>query len=118
MLGIRQVIVVINKMDLVFYDRDRFHLLSQQLSSHLGRIGVRPQAVIPVSAQQGDYIVRQGNRTPWNLTSTLMEAMDELAPQERNGHRPLRFLVQCSGIVGIQYDGRNRAPTTSSFLIE
>lgn len=96
MLGIRQVIVVINKMDLVSYDRDRFHLLSQQLSSHLGRIGVIPQAVIPVSAQQGDYIVRQGNRTPWNLTSTLMEAMDELAPQERNGHQPLRFLVQCS----------------------
>ncbi len=95
MLGIGQVIVVINKMDLVSYDRHRFHLLSQQLSSHMKRIGVTPRAVIPVSAQQGDHIVRQSDRMPWNLTSTLFESMEELAPQEPNGHQPLRFLVQC-----------------------
>jgi len=95
MLGIRQVIVAINKMDLVSYDCRRFHLLSQQLSSHLERTGVTPRAAIPVSAQQGDHIVRQSNRMPWNLTPTLMEAMDGLVSQKENGHQPLRFLVQC-----------------------
>ncbi|MCP4256956.1 MAG: GTP-binding protein [Planctomycetes bacterium] len=95
MLGVRQVIIAINKMDLVSYDRRRFHLLSQQVSSHLERIGAIPRAVIPVSAQQGDHVVRQSDRMPWNLTPTLVEAMDELVPQEQNGHQPLRFLVQC-----------------------
>ncbi|MHC4564206.1 MAG: GTP-binding protein [Planctomycetota bacterium] len=95
MLGIGQVIVAINKMDLVSYDRHRFHLLLQQLSKHLERIGITPRAVIPVSAQQGDHIVRRSDRMPWNRTSTLVEAMDELAHRETNGHQPLRFLVQC-----------------------
>jgi len=95
MLGIGQVILAINKMDLVSYDRHRFHVLSQQLSSHLERIGITPRAAIPVSAQQGDHIARKSDRMPWNLTSTLVEAMDELVPQEQNGHQPLRFLVQC-----------------------
>jgi bifunctional enzyme CysN/CysC len=95
MLGIKQVIVAINKMDLVSYDHCRFHLFSQQLFSHLERIGVIPQAVIPISAQRGDHIVRQSNRMSWSLTPTLVEAMDELAPHEQNEHQPLRFLVQC-----------------------
>jgi bifunctional enzyme CysN/CysC len=95
MLGIRQVIVAINKMDLVSYDRRRFHLLSKQLSSYLERIGAIPRAAIPVSAQQGDHVVRQSDRMPWNLTPTLVEAMHELVPQEQNGHQPLRFLAQC-----------------------
>lgn len=95
MLGIRQLIVAINKMDLVSYDRSRFHLISQQLFTHLERIGVTPRASIPVSAQQGDQIVRQSDRMPWNLAPTLIEAMDELVSQERDGHQPLRFLVQC-----------------------
>ncbi len=95
MLGIRQVIVAINKMDLVSYDHHRFHLLSQQVSSHLRRIGVTPQAVIPVSAQRGDHVVGQSDRMSWNSMPTLVEAMDGLIPQEQNGHQPLRFLVQC-----------------------
>jgi bifunctional enzyme CysN/CysC len=95
MLGIRQVIVVINKMDLVFYNGHRFNLLSQQVSSYMEKIGITPQVVIPVSAQHGDQIVRHSNKMPWNLVSTLVEAMDELVPQKKNGHQPLRFLVQC-----------------------
>ena len=95
MLGVRQVIVAINKMDLVSYDRSRFRLLSRQLSIHLERIGATPRVVIPVSGQQGDNVVRQSDRMPWSLTPTLVEAMDELVPQKQNGHQPLRFLVQC-----------------------
>lgn len=52
--------------------------------------------VLATVARGAMTIVKQGIRMPWNLTSTLMEAMDELAPQERNRHQPLRFLVQCS----------------------
>ena len=95
MLGIRQVIVVINKMDLASYDPERFGVLSHQLSSHLERIGITPVAVIPISAQEGEHIVRQSTRMPWNGTPTLMQALQELTLQEHVVHKPLRFLVQC-----------------------
>ena len=95
MLGIRQVIVAVNKMDLVSYDRGRFESLSRQLSVHLGRLGIIPAAVIPVSAQHGDHVVRHSDSMPWNRVPPIVEAMDGLTAQEQNGHQPLRFLVQC-----------------------
>ena len=100
MLGIRQMILVINKMDLVHYSRSRFMALSQQLSEHLGRLCIPPIAVVPVSAQQGDNVVRQSAHMIWNTSPTLIEAIEHLPPPERNGSQPLRFLVQCCFPVG------------------
>ncbi len=95
MLGIRQVIVAINKMDLVSYDRGRFETLSRQLSVHLGRIGLVPAAVIPVSAQEGDHVVRHSDKMLWNHVPPLVEALDALEPPRKKGGRALRFVVQC-----------------------
>jgi bifunctional enzyme CysN/CysC len=96
MLGIRQVIVAINKMDLISYNRHRFEVLSQQLSVHLERIGIIPAAVIPLSAQRGDHVVIPSVRMPWNHTPPLVQALDRLAPPEKGGDQPVRFVVQCS----------------------
>jgi bifunctional enzyme CysN/CysC len=95
LLGIRQMILVINKMDLVAYDRGRFQFLAHHLSHHLQRIGIPPVAVIPISAQQGDHLVRPSDRMPWNSTHTVVETMEELLAQEEEECQPLRFLVQC-----------------------
>ena len=102
MLGIRQTIVAINKMDVVSYDRHRFQHVQRQVSGYLEKIGITPVVVIPVSAQQGDQIVGQSVRMPWNPTPTLADALDELIPQEGNEDQSLRFLVQCPFAV----DGR------------
>jgi bifunctional enzyme CysN/CysC len=95
MLGIRQVIVAINKMDLVSYDRRQFEFLSHRLAGHLERIGIPPLAVIPVSAQQGDHVVQGSARMPWNAAPTVLEAIESLVDPEHRGEPPLRFLVQC-----------------------
>ncbi len=95
MLGIRQVIVAINKMDLLAYDRDRFDALSRQLSAYLGRIGIVPAAIFPISAQQGDHLVERSGRMPWNRTPPLLEALDRLVPPENNTAQALRLVVQC-----------------------
>jgi bifunctional enzyme CysN/CysC len=94
MLGIRQVIVAINKMDLVSYEPQRFQHLARHLSRYLESIGTPPVAVIPISAQQGDHLVRPSPAMPWNSAPPLLEAMDTLASPEQDKHRPLRFLVQ------------------------
>lgn len=95
MLGIRQVIVTVNKMDMVSYDRSRFEVLSKQLSAHLQQIGIPPIAVIPVSAQQGDHVFTRSDRMPWTHTVPLMEMLDRLAVPQKDGNQPLRFVVQC-----------------------
>jgi len=95
MLGIRQIIVAINKMDLVAYDRHRFESLSRQLARHWERIALAPAATVPVSAQQGDHIVMHSDRMPWNRSPTLLEALDELTPPDERAGQPLRVLIQC-----------------------
>jgi bifunctional enzyme CysN/CysC len=99
MLGIRQTIVAINKMDLVSYDCHRFQDLSQAFSRHLERIGIAPIAVVPVSAQQGDHIVQRSDKMPWSSSATLLEVLDGLIHQDTNRCQPLRFLVQCPFLV-------------------
>lgn len=95
MLGIRRMIVAVNKMDLLAYDRNRFDALSRQLSAYLGRIGITPAAILPISAQQGDHLVESSIRMPWNRTQPLLEALDELVRPENDVSRALRFVVQC-----------------------
>jgi bifunctional enzyme CysN/CysC len=95
MLGIRQVIVAVNKMDRVSYDRDSFEVLSRRLSAHLERIGIIPAAVVPISAQQGDHIVERSVRMPWSHTASLVETLDGLKTPRRDDNQPLRFVVQC-----------------------
>jgi len=95
MLGIRQVIVAINKMDEVSYGHARFAFLAQQLSDYLEKIDITPTAVIPLSAQRGDNVVGHSDRMPWCRTPALIEALSDLIPVKRDEDRPLRFLVQC-----------------------
>ena len=65
MLGIGQVIVVMNKMDLVGFDRKRFLNIKMELLDFLKRVGIRPMAVIPISAMQGDNVAKRSSRMPW-----------------------------------------------------
>src|SRR6202040_3521934 len=51
LLGVRQVVVVINKMDRVSYDESRYRVIDAEISAHLGSFGVEPAAVIPISAR-------------------------------------------------------------------
>ncbi|MFC1677131.1 GTP-binding protein [Planctomycetota bacterium] len=95
MLGIKQVIVVINKMDQKLYNRIRFWELSEQIKDHLNKLNMQITAVIPVSAQYGDNITIQSRRMDWNSSPTLIKSLDLLSCQNGLGQSPLRFVVQC-----------------------
>lgn len=102
MLGIEQVVLVVNKMDLVHFDRGRFDRLAHQLSAHLARLGIEPAAVVPASAQQGDNITQPSDHMPWNTGPTLVEVLENLRGPDRRERQPLRFIVQCP----FETDGR------------
>ncbi len=94
LIGLKQVIVAINKMDLVGGDRDRFDGLASEVGEYLAGIGIRPLASVPVSAKHGDNIATASLSMPWYRGPTLVEALDahESLPPPARG--PLRFPVQ------------------------
>ncbi|MBX3493200.1 MAG: adenylyl-sulfate kinase [Parvibaculum sp.] len=94
LLGIRQVAVAVNKMDLINYEKDQFDLIEQEYRDYLTSIGVTPTFVIPVSARQGDNIVNQTNAMPWYKGPTVVKALDSFVPTASPVDRPLRFPVQ------------------------
>ena len=94
LLGVRQVVVVINKMDRVSYDDGRFRELDAEISAHLESFGVKPAAVIPISARHGDGVVARTAAIAWYTGPTVIEALDRFAPAEPASALPLRLPVQ------------------------
>lgn len=94
MLGLSQVIVVINKMDLVDYDRTRFESVKIELLEFLSNINIKPSYVIPISAKKGDFIANKTENFDWYQGPTLLEALDTFKIKESANKKPLRFVVQ------------------------
>lgn len=94
LLGVRQVAVVINKMDRVGFARERFEEISREITAHLTGLGVTPAAVIPISAREGDGVAARTPAIAWYAGPTVVEALDQLAPARRLDELPLRLPVQ------------------------
>ncbi|MEJ8542317.1 translation elongation factor EF-1 subunit alpha [Methanothermobacter wolfeii] len=95
-LGINQLIVAINKMDLVNYDEEKFNALKDEVSALIKTVGYKPSEVefIPLSAFEGDNITSKSENTPWYKGKTLVEALDDLEAPEKPVDLPLRIPIQ------------------------
>ncbi len=78
LLGIKQVILAVNKMDLINYDKDEYVRVAQECEKYLKAIGIPPTHVIPVSAYNGDNVVIPSPRMGWYRGPTLLQALDAL----------------------------------------
>ncbi|MGC2809340.1 MAG: adenylyl-sulfate kinase [Bradyrhizobium sp.] len=94
LLGIRQVAVVVNKMDRVDFSAARFQEIRAEISAHLAGLGVTPSAVIPISARDGDGVVMQTPRVDWYNGPSVIEALDALEPARPLEQLALRLPVQ------------------------
>src|SRR6202163_3122647 len=94
LLGVKQVAVVVNKMDRVDFSAARFNEISDEISAHLIALGVRPSAVIPISARDGDGVAERTPRTQWYNGPTVIEALDALEPARPLESLALRLRVQ------------------------
>jgi bifunctional enzyme CysN/CysC len=95
MLGIRQVVVCVNKMDLVDYDEAHFARIETEYRAFLESIGaVRPRQFIPVSAIEGENLAGRGTHTPWYAGPTLLEVLDGLPKAPPKVDQALRMPVQ------------------------
>jgi bifunctional enzyme CysN/CysC len=95
MLGIRQVIVCVNKMDLVGNREATFQAIEQEYRAFLEGIGaVRPQRFIPVSAILGENLAARGAGMPWYTGPTLLETLDGLTKAPPKIDQAMRMPVQ------------------------
>jgi bifunctional enzyme CysN/CysC len=94
LLGIKQIIVVVNKMDLVDFSEARFREIEQDYRKFLSGLGLEGRAFIPASAKQGENVARATMKMKWFCGASVLEALDLLQPQKPDVDLPLRFCVQ------------------------
>ena len=94
MLGIRQVCVLVNKMDLVNYDQSVFEQVKKEYDEFLSQIGITPEGYIPVSGMQGDNIASHGDRMDWYNGPTVLEILDQFIATAPPLSLPFRMPVQ------------------------
>ena len=94
MLGIKHVIVVVNKMDLVDYSENRFREIEQEYRKFLRELGLDARTFIPASAKEGENVARSSMKIKRYCAASVLEALDMLDPQQREVDLPLRFCVQ------------------------
>jgi bifunctional enzyme CysN/CysC len=94
LLGIKEVIVCINKMDLINYDKKRFEQLKKEYSDFLYEIGITPRAFIPTSAVKGDNIYKPSEKMEWFKGHTVLSGFDSFEKQEAKKEKPFRMPVQ------------------------
>jgi len=94
LIGIRHVVLAVNKLDLVDYSRDVFARIEEDYRAFAGKMELREIVCIPVSALRGDNITAPSRNTPWYSGPTLMGYLETVQPTSDAVERPFRFLVQ------------------------
>src|SRR5215813_2041265 len=94
LLGIRQIAVLVNKLDLEDYSEARFKQIEAEYRVWLKTIGVEPRIFIPIAAKHGDNIASRSSNTPWWKGPTVLEMLDGFKVAERPSDQPLRFPIQ------------------------
>jgi bifunctional enzyme CysN/CysC len=94
LLGIRRVVLAVNKMDLVEHSEKVFARIETDYRDFANRLGIRDITAIPVSATHGDNVVARSDRMPWYGGPTLMEHLEAVPVGDDIASRPLRLPVQ------------------------
>lgn len=94
LLGVKQVAVVVNKMDLVGYRQDIFDGIEKEYREFLAQLKVAPERVVPASAKLGDNLVERSTAMPWYSGPTVLETLGLFKKETARADQPLRFPVQ------------------------
>ncbi|NMM64154.1 GTP-binding protein [Clostridium sp. P21] len=106
MLGIKNVVVLINKMDLVNYDEKIFESITKEYTEFLNKIDVEPKCFIPVSGFFGENIVGLSDKMPWYKGQSVLQVLDSFEKEKLPDDKPFRMPVQA--VYKFTRDGDNR----------
>ncbi|ORU91654.1 MAG: sulfate adenylyltransferase subunit CysN [Cycloclasticus sp. symbiont of Bathymodiolus heckerae] len=94
LLGIKHIVVAVNKMDLVEFSEERFNEIKQQYLAFAQEVGIQNPTFIPVSALTGDNVVNPSKNMPWNTDAPLMEQLDTIPLEDTVNLENFRLPVQ------------------------
>jgi len=95
-LGVPQIVVSINKMDMVNYDQKRFEEVKASVSQILKAVGFDPSKItfVPTAAYLGDNLTKKSEKMQWYNGPTLLDSMNNLKAPEKPTQLPLRLPIQ------------------------
>ena len=94
LLGITQVVVAINKLDIVGYSQETFEAIRADYQAFADGIGLKEVTFIPMSALRGDNILERSPNTPWYSGPALMEYLENVQIEDEQSSAPFRMPVQ------------------------
>jgi elongation factor 1-alpha len=95
-MGLKELIVAINKMDEVNYDESKYKQIEEEAKKLLTAIGFKPETIkfIPVSAWEGENVTKKSEKMPWYKGESLVELLDSVTPPKPPIDKPLRLPIQ------------------------
>lgn len=94
LLGLKQVVVVFNKMDLVEFSQSRFEEVKKDVTQWLDSINIKPSIYIPISAIKGDNVASKSENIAWYTGPTFLESLDtlenKLPPEDKSLLLPIQ----------------------------
>jgi elongation factor 1-alpha len=95
-LGVRQMIVLVNKIDSFGYKQERYDEIKSTISDYLKKVGYNPEKVpfVPVSGWTGENLTEKTDKLPWYKGPTFAEALNQVEPPKRPTDKPLRIPLQ------------------------
>ncbi len=94
LLGVQHIVAAVNKMDLVGFSQEVFDRISAEFREFADHLGIRIVYAVPVSALEGDNVVRRSKRMPWFEGPPLLEHLEAIPSGLGSASGPLRFPVQ------------------------
>ena len=95
LLGVRTVILAVNKIDLVDYSQQRFDEIKAEFDAKAGELGIEEPHVVPISALRGDNVAERSDATPWYTGPTVLELLESIPVQRgRADDLDFRFNIQ------------------------
>jgi bifunctional enzyme CysN/CysC len=94
LLGIRHIVLAINKIDLVDFSQSIFSEIVAKFENFSGPLRFQTMRPIPISARYGDNIAKKSDRTPWYAGPNLLQHLETVGTEDRSGAKPFRMPVQ------------------------
>lgn len=94
LLGIQQVYVIVNKMDLINYSEEKFNNIKLEMNLFLENLGVYPKRYIPISAYYGENLSKKSEKMIWYHGENVLEALDLFSKEKGLEEKELRLPIQ------------------------
>ena len=94
LLGLKEIIIVVNKMDLIEYSQRKFNHLKKQVVEYLSEIDLACKAVVPISARDGQGLIDLSEKMPWYTGANFIDTLDQLPEANSTNDLPTRLPIQ------------------------